>query len=108
VIITDQNRVYHEGWILTVKDKERVKEVASKSGFEILPKIDLPGADLKDIIVADEEDCAATCMSDPRCLSFTYALPTHPIASKQNRCWLKNSKTLGRNPDANYISGVRL
>jgi hypothetical protein len=99
--------VYHEGWILTADDKNKVREVASKSGFDFLPKIDLPGGDLRDVVVVDEEECAALCMNEPRCQSFTYALPTHPLHDKRNRCWLKHPKNLAQNADANYISGLR-
>jgi hypothetical protein len=97
------NFVDHQGWLLTAADK---KGLTARRRIRQLQDTDLPGADLESRVVGDASACAAWCLSEPNCRSFTYAKPEHPDVRKRNTCWIKASGQLTPVTSSVYFSGT--
>jgi len=95
--------VDHQGWLLTTTDKERL---TLQRQIRQIEDTDLPGGDVANKVVTDASACAAWCLSESRCRSFTFAKPEHPVAASRNMCWIKGSNRLGAVANRSYTSGV--
>src|SRR5687768_12928795 len=83
--------VDYQGWMLTAADKDKL---TARRRIRQMEDTDLPGGDMASRVVGDASACAAWCLSEPNCRSFTYAKPQHPDAVKRNTCWIKASSQL--------------
>ena len=95
--------VDHDGWMLTVADKERL--IAGRQ-IRQLEHTSLSGGDIESMEVADAAACAAWCLSEERCRSFTYATTAHPESDMRSTCWIKGATDLPATADPFYTSGI--
>ena len=100
--VASDRYVDYQGWVLTVKDKEKLLAAAT---FKRLDNTNLAGQDIGNHPVADVSECALWCLMESRCQSFAFLKPDPREGDKPSMCWIKSSV-----PDAlpadQFISGI--
>jgi hypothetical protein len=76
----------------------------SQSEMKAEENTDRPGLDYTHFVSTSSAACQESCMRDPRCAAWSYALPG--LQGPQGQCWLKG-RVPNPVPNTKVISGVK-